>query len=1010
MNQQNPTSTPDLHSPNFSFLAKHHALLVRYAAQAERFVFEDANLALIRLRQFAELLAQQAAAYVGILTTEEDDFVAVLNRLRERRVVTSDLLDLFHGLRKAGNAAVHSHVGSRSDALHQLRMARTLGVWFHRSFGNDKNFKPGPFLPPPDPAQASRELTEELERLRNQVVDQRQEADRATQTASQEAELRRKAEADAKRAYDELTAALALAEESETRLNAERNQFHQQLATLQATVAAEAVETVEAVVEQAQRAATLLDLDEAATRRIVDQQLREAGWDVDSETITFNKGVRPQKGRNVAIAEWPTASGPMDYLLFTGLTPVAAVEAKRAIKDVPGSIEQAKRYSRDFKPGAGEIMAGGPWGKYKIPFLYATNGRAFLQQIRTKSGIWFLDARRSTNLPRPLEGWYTPDGLAELLKLDIVAAEQRLRDESPAFLPLRDYQLAAVKTVEDRLAEGRREMLVAMATGTGKTITCIGLAYRFIKAKRFRRILFLVDRTALGEQASNAFKDVKLENLQSFNEIYDVKELGDILPEGDTRLHIATIQGMVMRLLFADENTPPFPVDLYDAIIVDECHRGYSLDKELSELELTFRSEEDYFSKYRRVLDHFDAVKIGLTATPALHTVQIFGQPVYQYSYRQAVIDGWLVDHEPPVRIVTKLAEDGITWKKDEEMTFYTPATGEIDTINAPDEVNVEIDEFNKRVVTENFNRVVCKEIAEHIDPSLPGKTIVFCATDPHADMVVDLLKQAFTAQYGSVEDDAVVKITAAADKPLKLIRRYKNERLPNVAVTVDLLTTGIDVWEVVNLVFIRRVRSRILFEQMLGRATRLCPDLYGPGEDKQVFRIFDAVDLYAALKPYTDMKPVVVRPNITFIQLFEEMGAVSDKQALSEINDQFIAKFQRKKRMLTGENAEKFAAITGKSPEALAKQMTRWTSEQTREWLGKHPTLPGFLDRAENLEPGSILISEHPDELRRIERGYGAAAKPEDYLESFRDFITKNLAQIPRLLADPQAKGGRRK
>ena len=151
------------HSPNFGFLAKHHSLLVRYAAQAERFVFEDANLALIRLRQFAELLAQQAAARVGIVVTELDDLSIVLSRLRERHVFTSEVLDLFHGLRKAGNAAVHAHAGDRSEALHQLRMARSLGVWFHRAFGNDAHFKPGPFLPPPDPIQAGQRLAEELE-------------------------------------------------------------------------------------------------------------------------------------------------------------------------------------------------------------------------------------------------------------------------------------------------------------------------------------------------------------------------------------------------------------------------------------------------------------------------------------------------------------------------------------------------------------------------------------------------------------------------------------------------------------------------------------------------------------------------------------------------------------------------------------------------------------------------------------------------------------------------------
>src|SRR5690606_10469790 len=121
---------------------------------------------------------------------------------------------------------------------------------------------------------------------------------------------------------------------------------------------------------------------------------------------------------------------------------------------------------------------------------------------------------------------------------------------------------------------------------------------------------------------------------------------------------------------------------------------------------------------------------------------------------------------------------------------------------------------------TENFNRTVCQALAEHIDPTLPGKTLIFCANDLHADMVVRLLKEAFDDHYSSVHDDTVMKITGAADKPLQLIRRFKNEQFPRVVVTVDLLTTGVDVPAITNIVFLRRVKSRILFEQMLGRAT----------------------------------------------------------------------------------------------------------------------------------------------------------------------------------------------
>jgi len=166
-----------------------------------------------------------------------------------------------------------------------------------------------------------------------------------------------------------------------------------------------------------------------------------------------------------------------------------------------------------------------------------------------------------------------------------------------------------------------------MATGTGKTKTCIALVYRFLKAQRFRRILFLVDRTALGEQAANAFHETRMESLRTFAEIFGIKEIDEQRPDRDTSVHIATVQGMVQRLQYAPEDSPPPAVDAYDCIVVDECHRGYLLDRQLSDAELTFRGFDDYVSKYRKVVDYFDAVKIGLTATPALHTVQIFGMP-----------------------------------------------------------------------------------------------------------------------------------------------------------------------------------------------------------------------------------------------------------------------------------------------------------------------------------------------------------------------------------------------
>ena len=194
-----------------------------------------------------------------------------------------------------------------------------------------------------------------------------------------------------------------------------------------------------------------------------------------------------------------------------------------------------------------------------------------------------------------------------------------------------------------------------MATGTGKTKLAIAMLYRLLSAKRFRRICFVVDRSALGDQTEGEFSTTKVVSSKTFAEIFGLKGLGDVTPDVETKVHICTIQGLVKRVLFAADAAAVPPVDQYDLMVIDECHRGYLLDREMSDAELSFRGQDDYISKYRRVLDYFDAVKIGLTATPALHTTDIFGDPVFTYSYREAVVDGFLIDHEPPIRIETCL-------------------------------------------------------------------------------------------------------------------------------------------------------------------------------------------------------------------------------------------------------------------------------------------------------------------------------------------------------------------
>ena len=465
--------------------------------------------------------------------------------------------------------------------------------------------------------------------------------------------------------------------------------------------------------------------NEFNTRKIIDEQLRSVGWEADTENLRYSNGTRPQKGHNIAIAEWQTDSGFVDYALFIGTKMIATIEAKASYKDVSAVIDfQCKDYARNIRDEDKSYLLG-DWRGFKVPFTFATNGRPYCQHLES-------------------------------------------------------------------------------------------------------RILFLVDR----------------------------------------------IPG----------------VTDYDLIIIDEAHRGYILDRELADDEILFKDQSDYQSKYRAVIDYFDAVKIALTATPALHTTEIFGKPVFKYTYREAVIDGYLVDHDLPHCLKTKLSEDGIYYTRGESVTTCDSATGELVSEFLADELDFDIDNFNRQVVNENFNRVVLEEISNYIDPEGSGKTLIFAVNDMHADLIVHILKNIYIAR--GISNDAITKITGSIgdkERVLDAIRRLKNERYPNIVVTVDLLTTGIDVPAIDTLVFMRRVKSRILFEQMLGRATRLCPDI-----GKTHFRIFDAVGIYDALEPVSEMKPVVANSSVTFTQLFDTLKNLDDDKAVQNLVNQIIVKLRR--------------------------------------------------------------------------------------------------------------------
>ena len=903
----------------------------------------------MKLGMIGETVVNLMFTYDRIAPPSENTAVNRIGVLFREGLLTQDLVDILHALRKVRNKAVHENYSSVEDGKVLLQMAHSLCEWFMQTYG-DWNYHTVPFVMPTD----------------------LQEQDLADTDDAQEESLVKEAEEKA---------------------------------------ATSGPVTKEKRRQQAARAASQRQKTEAETRYIIDQQLRQVGWEADTENLRFSNGTRPTKGRNLAIAEWPTDStvgnhGRADYALFIGLQFVGIIEAKAEHKDIPSVIDyQGKDYPRNIRVEDARYQVG-TWGSYKVPFTFATNGRPYLEQYKTKSGIWFLDLRRSSNVPKALRGWMSPENLLDLLGKDIDAGNRALeqmpfdllRDKDG--LNLRDYQLRAIQAAEQAIMDGKNTALLAMATGTGKTRTVLGMIYRFLKTGRFKRILFLVDRTALGEQALDVFKEVKLEDLMPLADIYNIKGLEDKEIERETRIQVATVQGMVKRILYNDGETMPAVSD-YDLIIIDEAHRGYLLDKEMGDTELLYRDQRDYQSKYRSVIEYFDAVKIALTATPALQTTEIFGQPVFKYTYREAVIEGYLVDHDAPHDLHTKLRDEGIHYQSGDTVTVYDPVTREItnsELLN--DELNFDVEQFNKKVITRSFNETVLAEIAQDIDPENPeeqGKTLIYAVDDQHADMIVDILKNIYS-EYG-VDNDAIMKITGSVGggnpkKVQEAIKRFKNERYPSIAVTVDLLTTGIDVPEITNLVFLRRVKSRILFEQMLGRATRLYPKIH-----KTHFEIYDPVGVYESLDAVNTMKPVVANPSASFGQLLDGLEVLEDEKQIAYQIDQIIAKLQRKKRKLDGKTMEHFVSMTGgMDPTQFIQQLEQEPPQQARNRILAHRDLFELLGETRANGSRPVIISDTPDELVSHTRGYGTGSRPEDYLDAFADYVKNHINEIAAL------------
>lgn len=936
-------------SGNFDFLDDEFPSLATLGRQAEGYCKSDPNSSLIKIGMLGETIVNLIYGFTGLDEPYDGKAVSKINKLEREGYLPAQVASVLHVMRKDRNKAVHDGFSSSSHASALVPIVYNLCQWFAMAYGS-KRYQPRAYVAPLDsnmPAESKTSSTDD-ERMSEEA---RQKASAAPKVSK-----------------------------------------------------ADRVKRVFAAENQRPKT-------EAETRVLIDAALREAGWEADTDTIRYSKGSRPTRGSNMAIAEWPTdsdiqGSGSADYALFVGETLVAIVEAKAEHKSVSSVIDvQCKDYSSHIRHADRKYIIG-DFGSYQVPFTFATNGRPYLEQYGEESGIWFLDLRDPSNAARPLRGWPRPQDLMASLQADIKAANDRLQNDSHDFLRdenglhLRDYQLKAVEAAENAVVEGRDHILIAMATGTGKTRTALAMIYRFLSTNRFRRILFLVDRDALGTQAEDAFKDDKIVRLRSLDQLYEIQGLDkpDINPE--TRLYVATVQSMVRRIIYDEGDDGKPAVSDFDLVIVDEAHRGYILDKEMTDEESLYRDQRDYQSKYRAVIDYFDAVKIGLTATPALQTTQIFGPPVFTYTYREAVIDGWLVDFDVPHAIRTKLTNEGIHYKRGDTATVYDPNTNElINGAEIEDELDFDVDDFNRKIVDENIDRVILREIAKEIDPEDPdeqGKTLIYAVDDAHADMIVRILKDIYSET--GVDNDAIMKITGAAGggsrRRLKeLIRRFKNEKYPSIAVTVDLLTTGIDVPKITSLVFMRRVKSRILFEQMLGRATRLCPEI-----QKTHFEIYDAVGIYDTLEPVTSMKPVSANPSTSIAQLIEGLNYVEDDEGVRVQIDLLVAKLQRKIHAMTAEKRKAAEEQAGFNFEDFVHGLRDDDPQTAKKRAIEQREILRTLDEVHAHHGHGIIISDKEDELVSNTRDFGRGQKPEDYLDSFSSYIASHVNEVAAL------------
>jgi type I restriction enzyme R subunit len=606
----------------------------------------------------------------------------------------------------------------------------------------------------------------------------------------------------------------------------------------------------------------------------IDAQLEAAGWDVQ-DLDKLNLGAR----LGVAVREFPLERGPVDYLLFADRKAIGVVEAKPEGNTLLGVSDQTTKY-------IGSIPANLPRVQMPLPFAYESTGVETL----------FRDIRDPDTRSRRVFAFHKPETL-----LDWSAQPDTLRARlrrMPQLMKagLRDCQIEAVTNLEQSLAAAYPRALIQMASGGGKTFTAVTSAYRLIRFADARRVLFLVDRTTLGKQTFQEFRQYTTpDDGRKFTELYNVQHLTSNTLDPVSRVCITTIQRLFSMLKGEKEfdpsleeqplfdlptpdkprevgYNPQIPIETFDFIITDECHRSI-------------------YHLWRQVLEYFDGFIIGLTATPSKQTLGFFNQNlVTEYNHERAIADGVNVGYEV-YRISTEITEKGSSVKAGFYLDKRDRKTRKVRWEMLDEDVDYAPNQLDRAVVARDQIRTIVRTFRDRLFTEIfPGrtevpKTLVFAKDDSHAEDITEIMREEF-----GKGNDFCKKITyrTTGEKPEDLIAASRNSYFPRIAVTVDMISTGTDIRPLECLIFMRDIKSRGYFEQMKGRGTRtIAPtDIRAVTPDanaKTHFVIVDAIGVCESDKQ--DSRPLERKKSVPFDKLLMSVALGNrDEDTLSSL------------------------------------------------------------------------------------------------------------------------------